>query len=143
MILTKDFLQATNACVEGYVYVRGEGLIGGDYEVAIAHCHADSHSDWGDWLTAQKATEAYVRANGEIIVTDRYKIYDPATGLYQECTDLDDAKSQVIAQANAHLQQHNYSVVSIVSNEKGDEAWTNVAFDDLVVIATAASTAAL
>ena len=147
MILSEAFLQANAANVresrEGYAYVLGEGLIGGDYEAAIAYCNADNHAEWANWLTVLKATEAYVRANGVTIVTDHYKIYDPATGIYQNCIDLADAKTKIIAQANAHLQQHNYSVVATISNEQGDEAWTNVAFDDLVVIATSASTAAL
>ena len=128
MILTKDFLQKTNACTKGYRFVLTAGLVGGDYDEAISYCRAnDDGLEYGDWLEEQKNTEAYLRANGtEIIMLEKYKVFDPIIGQYIDCASEQEAEEAVLFVAKKIINRCEFNMVRAISNENGDEAWTPV-----------------
>lgn len=135
MILTKEFLQQTNACTDGYRFVLSAGLVGGDYDAAILYCRSNGEVDYGDWLEEQKTTEAYVRANGmEIIMLEKFKVFDPYTGQYTEYASEAEAKAALLLIAQKVIDEHQFSLIRAISNEKGDEAWTPISVNSFTVI---------
>lgn len=126
MILTKEFLQQTNACTEGYRFVLTAGLVGGDYDEAISYCRAnDEGIGYGDWLEEQKKTEAYVRANATeyIIMLEKFKVFDPISGQHIDCASEEEATTTILVVAKQLLDRYQFNMVRAITNEHGDEAW--------------------
>jgi hypothetical protein len=135
MILTKEFLQQTNACTDGYRFALSAGLVGGDYDAAILYCRSNGEVDYGDWLEKQKITEAYVRANGtEITMLEKFKVFDPYTGQYTEYASETEAKAALLLVAQKVIDEHQFSLIRAISNEKGDEAWTPIPVNSFTIV---------
>lgn len=126
MILTKEFLGGANSCVEGYRFGLENNLIGNDYDAAIKFCAENGHQDFADWLTEQKSTEKYVRANGSIFTMKAYQVFNPYTGQYTKYETEAEAKV-ALAEVVKQMVANQVSLVNQeLVNENGDATWVPV-----------------
>jgi hypothetical protein len=134
MILTKEFLGDSESCPEGYRFGLENNLIGNDYDEAIKFCSENGHQDFADWLTEQKTTEKYVRANGSVMTMGAYQVFNPLTGLYTKYETEVEAKSALVEVAKQILNQYPTLVNQELSNENGDTTWIPTNMNQSLVI---------
>lgn len=123
MILTKEFLVDVNSCTEGYRYGLENNLIGGDYDSAINFCNTNGQPEFGQWLQEQKSTEAYVRANGSVIIMGAYQVFNPITGQHTRYETETEARNALIEVQKVILNNYGATIVQELLNEKGDATW--------------------
>ena len=134
MILTKEFLGNVDSCPEGYRFGLENNLIDNDYDAAIKFCAENGHQDFADWLTEQKLTEKYVRANGSVITMGAYQVFNPLTGQHTRYKTEAEAKEALIVIAKEILTQNCPQVVRELSNENGDTTWIPTTMNESLVI---------
>lgn len=134
MILTKEFLTVSNSCTEGYRYGLENNLIDGNYDDAISFCNNNGQPDFGQWLTEQKSTEAYVMANGSVITMGAYQVFNPTTGLHTRYETENEAKTALIEIAKQVLEKHCPKVIQELSNENGDTTWIPTNMNESLII---------
>ena len=134
MILTKKFLQDTDACTEGYRAVLDLNLLGQDYDVATSSLAQNNYSDYAEWLNEQKTTEAYVRANGTEFTMGSYQVFNPLTGQHIECADEASARQTIIDVSNQLLDTYKISLIQSMTNENGDQTWITTQLSSPIVL---------
>lgn len=134
MILTKEFLQQFNGCTEGYRFGLENGLIDGDYDVAISFCNANGKPEFGSWLEHQKSTEAFVRMNGSIFTMGAYQVFNPLTGQHTRYETEAEARTALVEIAKEVLAQHCPRVVQELSNENGDTTWVVTSLNEQLIV---------
>ena len=132
MILTKEFLQATDACTEGYRAVLDLNLLGQNYDVAASALAQNNYSDYAEWLNEQKTTEAYVRANGTEIKMGSYKVFNPITATYIDCVDESSVRNAMVEISKQILANYSIGIVQTITNENGDQAWISATISQTV-----------
>ena len=123
MILTKEFLNQQNACLEGIYYAEEKQLIGLDYDEVIKRTLLDGKREFTGWLIEQKSTEGYVKANGSILKMTNYQVFNPLTGQHIECADENEVRQKAVEIAQQILNSHKITVVQCLTNENNDVSW--------------------
>jgi len=131
MILTLEFLQKVNACEEGIVYAQDNNRIGLDYDDNIQFCIDTGQQLFADFLIDLKTSEAYIRANGEVITMGTYQVFNPITGQHQEYQDEESARGGIADIQRQILEQYPVSVTQSITNENGDSTWIPVTISPL------------
>ncbi len=126
MILTKEFLEAQNACAEGIQAAISNNIVGLEYSAAIRAFLEIDQKDFAGWLLEQKSTEAYVRANGREITMGAYQVFNPLTGLHSQYASEAEAKEALARICEAIIDNYKPTVCQELVNENGDSAWTSV-----------------
>ena len=132
MILTLEFLQSVNACRAGVDFVQDNNLIDLDYDYVIEQLNLASQPEYANFLIDIKTTEAYVRANGEVITMGTtYQVYNPMTGQHQEYQDEESAREGIADIQRQILEQYPVSVTQSITNENGDSTWIPITISPL------------
>jgi hypothetical protein len=134
MILTKEFLQKTDACKEGYQAGLENDLIGKPYDEVISYFYNNGFKDYADWLLEQKNTDIYIKESGNVIIngyriqpfSEYSKIYDTIESLME---DYQNAKNIWIEK-----NKHTISVDSVSTDAKGNETWKNIDINSYIPI---------
>jgi len=125
MILTKEFLQASDACKEGYRFVLEGGVVGGDYDAAIEYCKTNGQQEYAEWLEQNKNTIASWKAVG-ISCTKQFGFYCHLTEAFQWFASQQEAIDAIaVAKENYKQEKRNlFPVIFEQINENGDATWT-------------------
>jgi hypothetical protein len=134
MILTKEFLQKTDACKEGYQACLENDLIGKEYNDVIFYFYNNGFKDYADWLLEQKNTIIYIKESGNVIVNgyriqpfnEYSKIYDTIESLME---DYQNAKNTW-----KEKNKHTISVVISITDAKGNETWKDIDINSYIPI---------
>jgi len=134
MILTKEFLQKTDACKGGYQVALENNLIGKPYDEVISYLYNNGFKDDADWLLDQKNTVIYIKESGNVIINgyriqpfDIYsKIYNTVESLVE---DYQNAKNKWIEE-----NKHTISVDSVITDINGNETWKNIDLNSYIPI---------
>ena len=94
MILTKEFLQAINACAEGYRFGLENNIMGLEYEQAIAQCLERGENDYALFLESSKNTLEAVMFSG-IVESGDYVVIDPSDGARHRFENISDAQAKI------------------------------------------------
>ena len=134
MILTKEFLQKTDACKEGYQACLENDLIGKPYDEVISYFYNNGFKDYADWLLEQKNTVIYIEESGNLIINgyriqpfNKYpKIYNTVESLTE---DYQNAK-------NKWIEENKYiiSVDIAITDINGNETWKNIDLNSYIPI---------
>jgi hypothetical protein len=133
MILTKEFLQSVNCCVEGYQFALENNLLHLDYDYVIKFCNDNNQSDYATWLSEIKKTKQYVQANGNNFMST-YQVFDPLVGQHIKYETLEEAKEGMVEIAQKILQLHCPSIVEEITNDNGDAVWVPMNMNNFLVI---------
>lgn len=133
MILTKEFLEQQQACVEGIQSCIDNNYIGMEYSDVIKSFIANDQKDYAGWLIEQKQTEAYVRL-GETLTMGAYQVFNPLTGQHTRYETEELARQALVEIATEVLKQHCPTVVQELSNENGDTTWIPVEMSKTLVV---------
>lgn len=134
MILTKEFLQKTDACKEGYQACLENDLIGKPYDEVISYFYNNGFKDYADWLSEQKNTVIYIKGSANVTVNgyriqpfnEYSKIYNTIESLME---DYQNAK-------NTWKEKNIHTISVVISNTdaKGNEAWKNININSYIPI---------
>ena len=134
MILTKEFLQKTDDCKEGYQACLENDLIGKPYDEVISYFYNNGFKDYADWLLEQKNTVIYIEESGNLIINgyriqpfNKYpKIYNTVESLTE---DYQNAK-------NKWIEENKYiiSVDIAITDINGNETWKNIDLNSYIPI---------
>ena len=134
MILTQEFLDKCNVCIEGQECADNGGYIGWDYDEVIKDLVSKNDNLNAGWLIDAKKSEQYVRANGSIITMGAYQLFNPITGLHTRYETEEDVKIALIALQQEVLNIYGGKVVQELSNENGDTTWIPTEIHKTIVV---------
>jgi hypothetical protein len=133
MILTKEFLNSHECCIEGYRFGLENNLIDKDYDFAIKFCKENGQPEFAEWLESYKKSEYYVRNNGKVI-TMAYQIYNPLTGIHYKYETEEEVREQLVIIANEVVKQYCPMVNIEIANENGDTTWIPTNINESLVV---------
>jgi hypothetical protein len=134
VILTKEFLEKQNACVEGIQVCIDNNYFGLEYNQVIKNFISIEQKEYAGWLIEQKSTEKYVRANGSVITMGAYKVFNPITGLHTSYETEEEARSALVEVQKEVLNNYGANVVQELSNENGDTTWVPTEIHKTIVV---------
>lgn len=128
MIISAEFLQATNACEPGMAAVHELGIIGLEYNEFTQTLIQNGYTEFAAWTRQAARSAAAIKFLGDYTVV-KYMVLNPLTGQYQDAADEQAARvlrDQILAE---YVQARVISLIDVqraIKNDAGMEATETV-----------------
>lgn len=125
-IITKRLLSNFGACAEARAAITKLNMWGEPVNKILDALDKEGIEDARGWWEFQKQInpEEFVRLNGSVLtMNEKFKLYNPYSGQYEEFTDIEVARNRMIEIATQVFQNHSPRIMTELSNEHGDAVW--------------------
>lgn len=131
MILTKELLQANEACKEGYRFALGHDLIGRPLKEVVSVCEDLGEYDYALYV------ESLMGKREISIMPGKIQVFNPKTGLHTSASSTEEAIALYQDIAEKILAAHMPQVVVEGVDGNGRQKWVPLAQPTVEVTVTA------